>query len=1167
MVRKGRAGLGWEARRLKRARTFLVRLLAALTAGLVVVAVGALWLVATGPVSLGFLAPYVEGALVARDGAYRITFADTVLAWGGWSRTLDLRVLDVRLLAADDSLLGQAPEISVTLSVRALLQGRLAPTRIDLLKPQLRLIRDENGRIGLGGDLPQTAREGNMLQALLAALSDPPAQASPFEFLSRVGIAEATVWIEDRITGAEWFAPRLDATLVRRTAGISAELNLIVALIGGAVEFTATADYSDVPGVLTLAAAFADLNLIGLGISVPTLAEFGTLDAKLNGNVAALVTREGVISRIDFDLASGPGHFESKLWKGPVGFESAAMRGTVLDALRTLRIDDFFFVQDGFSGEASGLFTFAPEGLGFVVDANVVDVPAERLDALWPITLAPMTRNWVMTNVHRGMISRGTVHMSARPGEVPHMPHQGNVDLKFSFANAAITYLEGQPDLVDARGSARLTLQTFDATVDAGKIGLLTVAEGDVHIDAIDTVAPSMVVDFVASGLTAEALRILSLEPMDLNLPTGFGGVMAARTRLALPISDNIRPGQVKYAAAANMRDLTIPTGMPRLALTGGSLSLRADAGGVEVQGTIAASGTPFSIDARIPVQPGQLILVTATGTLNDDARRRLGFDTGAMIQGPIGAVAHLELTAGTQSALRAATFDLDLANARIDLPGMAWDKAVAQPGSVTLVLEPAPDGTLHFPSVTIQTPAFGAGGQLTVDSAAGTAAGAAAVNGYEFAILWTGANAAAVGHISASARGDEALLAAFGYPLAPWLQGPIGIGLEVDLAGIEPGATRVLLDLRDATVATPVYDKPAGRDAFAELGLAPDAERTYRLRSFAVTGAGLAASGTIDPALAADGGWQRIQLARLVLGETNVTAIIDRAAGGALQVTAQGARLDIRAMIAGKPADAAPVAVTPLPLPPIRLAGRFDRVLVSEDRTLLNASARAVYQDGAWRSLDAEAELPTGSKVTVAIADAADGQALTVNAVDAGAFFSTFGLFQGAAGGTMEVTGTIREGSNGRTLDGVLRAHNFHLSRAPAMVQLLSAASFIGFVEQLQGAGIPFSELRSPFRLSAAGFTLGESRATGASLGITFEGTVDWQRNTMNMNGTIVPAYMINSLLGRIPLLGDLFIGEGLFAFNYSVAGSPSAPVINVNPLSALAPGLLGRLIFGTGQ
>ena len=61
---------------MKRARTFLVRLLAALTAGFIVVAAGALWLVSSGPVSLGFLTPYFQEALSGRDSGYRITFAD-----------------------------------------------------------------------------------------------------------------------------------------------------------------------------------------------------------------------------------------------------------------------------------------------------------------------------------------------------------------------------------------------------------------------------------------------------------------------------------------------------------------------------------------------------------------------------------------------------------------------------------------------------------------------------------------------------------------------------------------------------------------------------------------------------------------------------------------------------------------------------------------------------------------------------------------------------------------------------------------------------------------------------------------------------------------------------------------------------------------------------------
>ena len=64
-------------------------------------------------------------------------------------------------------------------------------------------------------------------------------------------------------------------------------------------------------------------------------------------------------------------------------------------------------------------------------------------------------------------------------------------------------------------------------------------------------------------------------------------------------------------------------------------------------------------------------------------------------------------------------------------------------------------------------------------------------------------------------------------------------------------------------------------------------------------------------------------------------------------------------------------------------------------------------------------------------------------------------------------------------------------------------------------------------------------------------------------MRGTLVPLYGPNNLLGQLPLVG-LFLGgekEGLLGITYEVVGRPGNPVLHINPISALAPGLLRKV------
>jgi hypothetical protein len=66
-----------------------------------------------------------------------------------------------------------------------------------------------------------------------------------------------------------------------------------------------------------------------------------------------------------------------------------------------------------------------------------------------------------------------------------------------------------------------------------------------------------------------------------------------------------------------------------------------------------------------------------------------------------------------------------------------------------------------------------------------------------------------------------------------------------------------------------------------------------------------------------------------------------------------------------------------------------------------------------------------------------------------------------------------------------------------------------------------------------------------------------------------LVPAYSVNRILGKIPLLGPILTGgegEGLLAVTYQMAGELDDPEVSVNPLSVLAPGFLRTLFSGFG-
>jgi hypothetical protein len=74
----------------------------------------------------------------------------------------------------------------------------------------------------------------------------------------------------------------------------------------------------------------------------------------------------------------------------------------------------------------------------------------------------------------------------------------------------------------------------------------------------------------------------------------------------------------------------------------------------------------------------------------------------------------------------------------------------------------------------------------------------------------------------------------------------------------------------------------------------------------------------------------------------------------------------------------------------------------------------------------------------------------------------------------------------------------------------------------------------------------------------------MDYAANEVHMRGTFVPLYGLNAAFGQIPIVG-LFLGAntGLIgSMTYEVYGPPGAPVLRVNPISMLAPGIVRKFL-----
>ena len=211
------------------------------------------------------------------------------------------------------------------------------------------------------------------------------------------------------------------------------------------------------------------------------------------------------------------------------------------------------------------------------------------------------------------------------------------------------------------------------------------------------------------------------------------------------------------------------------------------------------------------------------------------------------------------------------------------------------------------------------------------------------------------------------------------------------------------------------------------------------------------------------------------------------------------------------------------------------------------------------------EGVLPTGKNMRVVMDSNATKRRVRIMSDDAGAFARAFDIYDDIIGGKLFIWAKLNDQKSPLKISGEINISNYRIINTPLLAQILNIASLTGILESLQGEGIAFSTLVVPFKKEENILAIDRARALGASLGIHANGSINLDNDVADIVGTIAPAYVINSFISNIPIIGEVLAGgkgEGLFAATYTVQGELEAPTITVNPLAALTPGFL-RNIF----
>ncbi|MEQ9125911.1 MAG: AsmA-like C-terminal domain-containing protein, partial [Alphaproteobacteria bacterium] len=367
--------------------------------------------------------------------------------------------------------------------------------------------------------------------------------------------------------------------------------------------------------------------------------------------------------------------------------------------------------------------------------------------------------------------------------------------------------------------------------------------------------------------------------------------------------------------------------------------------------------------------------------------------------------------------------------------------------------------------------------------------------------------------------------------------------------------------DLTDATVLGQEigWVKPKGALAHVSGRAVIQGERALRVEdiAFAAGDLGIEAGVAFDPAT---GAVSRVSVRRLQGAGHDLAAEFAFGAQ-ADDIRIYGRAADLRPLLA--PGDEATEqdAAAETPPHPSRIRVDLDKARLTEGLTLARFRADMTIS-GDWPSaFTAEGDYPGGALRIAPDPERRGGFVATAS--EFGRLLEGLGVTEIVRGGGLTIQ-TAPPTEAGVALDA--RAGDFDVDKAD-LARIVGEGSTDLLSVFDGGDRINFDRLLAKAVYKEGVIQIEAAQAGGAGLGVSAEGVVDLAQRTIDVRGAIAPAYGFSRVIGGIPILGDLLAGskkEGVFAATYRATGDLDDPAVEVNGLSALAPGIIREALEG---
>lgn len=1093
--------------------------LLAVAAGLAVVffVLGAFIRLLIGPVSLGPFSDRISQAMATALPGLTVRYDQAALEWSREDARINIVVLGARVFDTDGRIVAQAPKAELALAAGPLLlHGDVELRRIVLVGVQLTLLRTRDGALRLG--VEKGHGNSDILKRITDAINLNNSSQSSLQMFA---VRNARLAFYDEATGLFLVAPRADVRVQTAGNDLAASVDADIEVSGHPTHVQLDVKLPSGKKPLSGDISLSGLSLDALGNNAKAFQTLKGLKLITDMSASFSLTSDNRLRYVDFGIGAHGTVAIRGLIHGPMRVQTIRTVGKYDGLAGRVLLDDLELGSDGANAHGQGRIQIDRDaqkkisrvGFDLTVDKIAVNMPGMFLQ---PFKLSSAAL-------------RGAYLASADEIDVEHFaiaggPFSATASGKITREGDASPAIQAQLTIgaLGVRDLLRYWPKALasgawtwvDNNMKSGRIGPL-VAVAHISAGAID--APVLPEDAV-------------------NVSAPLSGVTMTYFHKLTPMT-NVS-GTVKLTGDTFAADIAGGR-IGSLVLSGGHVvipQLHADTNIAD----IAAHGEGKLSDILTLVDMDPLYYATKFHINPKTTNGTAALDISFMVPTRRDA-SDKDIKIGIKSNLK----DLEL--------------SLGEHMRVT-------EGAVA----------------LTIDNDHLQAAGDVTLYGARMNVNWNEVfepkKNELSSHIDVKGSLDDAARAALNFHSGDYLKGTVTASAVLTGQKGQIRHADMTMDVTQATLGVDYLgiSKPPGVAGTAVVSAAFDPDGTIQSETMKITGSGIVANGSAS--FDAGGNLTEVNFPSVHAGPANdFSFVMTKSATAGSDIMVRGHSLDGTKIGHRGAAD----VTTPDQAPkededntPFHISARLDHLVL---RNNVNISPFALDIAGFGdrpQSMSLSGTMGK-SEINGSIAAGEGGRKIALTAQDAGTLLNGLFGFTSLKGGALSVAATLPGRADtphhappgGADYQGTATITDFRIVDQPFLTRLFSAGSLTGIANLMSGQGIEVSKLSLPFSSRNGVVSIREARASGGAIGMTADGYLDRTHNQIALKGSLVPIFGLNSVLGAIPVLGNLLVskkGEGVFGMTYSATGNADEPKISVNPLSMLTPGIFRRIFEG---